>query len=73
MNETNVSYVSTDWSIQLISIRSDLPIFIDKTIPIFLSIDNCGELRCICKKCFVPLKLTLVSPILRQIAVIQEL
>ena len=39
----------------------------------FLSIDNSGELRCICKKCFVPLKLTLVSPILRQTAIIQEL
>ena len=40
MNETSVSSVSNDWSIQLISIRSDLPIFIDlsiyKSIPIFL-------------------------------------
>ena len=36
MNETSVSSISTDWSIQLISIRSDLPIFID------LSIDYSG-------------------------------
>ena len=40
MNETNVSSISTDCSIQSISIESDLPIFIDlpidKSIPIFI-------------------------------------
>ena len=36
MNETSVSSISTDWSIQSISIKSDLPIFID------LSIDYSG-------------------------------
>ena len=40
MNETSVSSISTDWSIQSISIKSDLPIFIDlsidKSIPIFI-------------------------------------
>ena len=36
MNETSVSSISTDWSIQSISIISDLPIFID------LSIDYSG-------------------------------
>ena len=29
INETSVSSISTDWSIQSISIKSDLPIFID--------------------------------------------
>ena len=36
MNETSVSSISTDWSKQSISIKSDLPIFID------LSIDYSG-------------------------------
>ena len=40
MNETSVSSISTDWSIQSISIKSDLPIFIDlsidKSVPIFI-------------------------------------
>ena len=36
MNETSVSSISTDWSMQSISIKSDLPIFID------LSIDYSG-------------------------------
>ena len=36
MNETSVSSISTDWSIQSISIKSDLAIFID------LSIDYSG-------------------------------
>ena len=40
MNETSVSSISTDWSIQSISIKSDLPISIDfsidKSIPIFI-------------------------------------
>ena len=40
MNETSVSSISTDWSIQSISIKSDLLIFIDlsidKSIPIFI-------------------------------------
>ena len=40
MNETSVSSISTDWSNQSISIKSDLPIFIDlsiyKSIPIFI-------------------------------------
>ena len=36
MNETSVSSISTDWSIQSISIKSDLPIFN------YLSIDNSG-------------------------------
>ena len=36
MNETSLSSISTDWSIQSISIKSDLPIFND------LSIDNSG-------------------------------
>ena len=39
MNETSVSSISTDWSIQSKSMKSDLPIFIDlsidKSIPIF--------------------------------------
>ena len=38
INETSVSSISTDWSIQSISIKSDLPIFIDlsigKSVPI---------------------------------------
>ena len=40
MNETSVSSISTDWSNQSISIKSDLPIFvdlsIDKSISIFI-------------------------------------
>ena len=40
INEASVSSISTDWSIQSISIKSDLPIFIDllidKSIPIFI-------------------------------------
>ena len=32
INETSVSLISTDWSIQSISIKSDLPIFIDLSI-----------------------------------------
>ena len=40
INETRVSSTSTDWSIQSISIKLDLPIFIDisidKSIPIFI-------------------------------------
>ena len=40
MNETSVSSISPYWSIQSISIKSDLPIFIDlsidKSIPIFI-------------------------------------
>ena len=40
INKTSVSSISTDWSIQSISIKSDLPIFIDlsivKSIPIFI-------------------------------------
>ena len=40
VNEKDVSSISTDWSIQSISIKSDLPIFIDlsinKSIPIFI-------------------------------------
>ena len=32
MNEMSVSSISTDWSIQSISIKSDLPIFIDGLI-----------------------------------------
>ena len=40
MNETSVSSISTDWSIQSISMKSDLPISIDlsidKSIPIFI-------------------------------------
>ena len=40
INETSVSLISTDWLIQLISIKSDVPIFInlsiDKLIPIFI-------------------------------------
>ena len=40
INETSVSSISTDSSIQSISIKSDLPIFIDlsidKSIPIFI-------------------------------------
>ena len=45
MSETSVSSISIDWSIQSISIKSDLSIFIDlsidKSIPI-LSIDYSG-------------------------------
>ena len=45
INETCVSSISTDWSIQSISIKSDLPIFFDlsieKSIPI-LVIDYSG-------------------------------
>ena len=40
INETSVSSISTDWSIQSISIKSDLTIFIDlsidKSVPIFI-------------------------------------
>ena len=38
MNEASVSSISTHWSIQSISLKSDLPIFIvvDKSIPIFI-------------------------------------
>ena len=40
MNEMSVSSISTDWSIQSISMKSDLPIFIDlsidKSVPIFI-------------------------------------
>ena len=40
MNEMSVSSISTDWSIQSISIKSDLPIVIDlsidKSVPIFI-------------------------------------
>ena len=40
INETSVSSISTDWSIQSISIKSVFPIFIDssidKSIPIFI-------------------------------------
>ena len=40
INETSVSSISTDWSIQSIAIKSDLPIFIDlaidKSVPIFI-------------------------------------
>ena len=40
MNETSVSSISTDWSIQSISMKSDLPISIDlsidNSIPIFI-------------------------------------
>ena len=40
MNETRVSSISTDWSIQSISIKPDIPIFIDlsidKSIVIFI-------------------------------------
>ena len=40
MNETSVSSISTDWLKQSLSIKSDLPIFIDllidKSIPIFI-------------------------------------
>ena len=32
MNEMSVSSISTDWSIQSISIKSDLAIFIDELI-----------------------------------------
>ena len=32
INETSVSSIPTDWSIQSISIKSDLPIFIDLSI-----------------------------------------
>ena len=32
INETSVSSISTDWSIQSISIKSDLPIFIDLSV-----------------------------------------
>ena len=39
LNETSVSWISTDWSLKSISIKSDLPIFIDisidKSITIF--------------------------------------
>ena len=36
-NEASVSSISTDWSIQSISLKSDLPILaiVDKLIPIF--------------------------------------
>ena len=40
INETSVSSISTDWSLKSISIKSDLPIFIDlsidKSITIFV-------------------------------------
>ena len=38
MNEASVSSISTHWSIQSISLKSDLPIFVvvDKSIPIFI-------------------------------------
>ena len=40
MNKTSVSSICTDWSMQPILIKSDLPIFndlsIDKSIPIFI-------------------------------------
>ena len=40
MNEMSVSSISTDWSIQSISMKSDLPIVIDlsidKSVPIFI-------------------------------------
>ena len=38
MNKASVSSISTHWSIQSISLKSDLPIFIvvDKSIPIFI-------------------------------------
>ena len=38
INETSVSLISTDWSIQLISVKSDLPIFIDLSIDISIPI-----------------------------------
>ena len=40
MNKTSVSSIATDWSVQWLSIKSDLPIFIDllgnKLIPKFI-------------------------------------
>ena len=40
INEMSVSSISTDWSPQLMSVETDLPIFIDlsidKSIPIFI-------------------------------------
>ena len=35
INETSVSSISTDWSIQSISIKSDLPIFIDWLLRVY--------------------------------------
>ena len=32
INETSVSSISTDWSLQSISIKSDSPIFIDRLL-----------------------------------------
>ena len=50
INETSVSSISTDWSIQSISIKSDLPIFIDLSIDISIPIfiDWSRPLRVIC-------------------------
>ena len=50
INETSASLISTDWSIQSISIKSDLPIFIDLSIDISIPIfiDWSRPLRVIC-------------------------
>ena len=54
MNETNVSSVSTDWSIQWISIRSDLTIFIDKTIAIIFIDWQLRGIKMYMQKAFCP-------------------
>ena len=38
INETSVSSISTDWSIQSISIKSDLPIFIDWLLRLYYNV-----------------------------------
>ena len=39
INETSVSSISTDWSIQSISIKSDSPIFIDWLLQVSIAVD----------------------------------
>ena len=43
MSETSVSSLSTDWSLKSIPVKSDLPIFIDKSIPVY--IESVTQLR----------------------------
>ena len=71
INETSVSSISTDWSIQSISIKSDLPIFIDLSIAKLVPIVIDWLLRAYFKDVIQYYYCQLISPVLSTIEISQ--
>ena len=71
INETSVSSISTDWSIQSISIKSDLPIFIDLSIAKLVPIVIDWLLRAYFKDVIQYYYCQFISPVLSTIEISQ--